>query len=145
MIDVPLHRAEHPSTHTIYEVATGKILRTYEGPPGSVWQQLKDGEAAIDGDWNPLCTRIENGLPIEFEPSPPGSDVQWSAAQKRFVPTAQAREREAARLRIIALESQQARAIREEHLGRGGTPAELKKRLEAIDDQIIALRAIVNS
>jgi len=42
---------------------------------------------------------------------------------------------------IDALEKSQARAIREQTIGRGGTPAELKKRLEDIDDKIAALRA----
>ena len=42
---------------------------------------------------------------------------------------------------IDALEKSQARAIREQITGRGGTPAELKKRLEDIDDKIAALRA----
>jgi hypothetical protein len=46
-----------------------------------------------------------------------------------------------ARRDIADLEARQARAMREHAIGRGGTPAQLKKRLEDIDDQIIALRA----
>jgi len=42
---------------------------------------------------------------------------------------------------IDALEKRQARALREYTIGRGGTPAELKARLEAIDDQIAELRS----
>jgi hypothetical protein len=49
-----------------------------------------------------------------------------------------------ARRDIVELESRQARAIREQAIGRGGTQAELRQRLEAIDDQIITLRAILN-
>jgi hypothetical protein len=49
-----------------------------------------------------------------------------------------------ARAQIEALEKQQSRALREHAIGRGGTPAELRKRLEDIDDQIIALRAVLS-
>jgi hypothetical protein len=45
---------------------------------------------------------------------------------------------------IDALERRQARAIREHAIGRGGTPAELKQRLEDIDDAITTLRATLN-
>ena len=42
---------------------------------------------------------------------------------------------------IDALEKSQARAIREHTTGRGGTPLELRARLEDIDNKIAALRA----
>jgi hypothetical protein len=49
--------------------------------------------------------------------------------------------RRSVQFEIDALERKQARALREHAIGRGGTPAQLKKRLEDIDDQIAALRA----
>lgn len=46
---------------------------------------------------------------------------------------------------IEALEKQQARALREYITGRGGAAADLKKRLEDIDDQIAALRSTLST
>ena len=46
---------------------------------------------------------------------------------------------------IEALEKQQARALREYTIGRGGAAADLKKRLEDIDDRIAALRSTLST
>lgn len=126
---------------TIYRTADGQVLRQYSGPAPDL--QLASGEAFIEGHFTSMCHRVEAGEVVRFDP-PARVGMEWDTSQDAYVVTAAERARQIALLSIVQLEARQARAIREQLIGRGGTPAELKQRLEAIDDQITALRATLN-
>lgn len=70
------------------------------------------------------CTVVEGHQPLFRLPKPLQIEVDSDRAKTM----------------IENLEKQQARAIRENAIGRGGTQQELKARLEIIDDQITVLR-----
>lgn len=126
--------------YTIYRLSDGTILRTYRGDAPEL-QVAADVDGYIEGAFSALCHRV-NTVTKEVERFTPvaKSGAEWSEALRSFVPTVAARKQHAARSQIETLERQQARAIREQALGRGGTPAQLRKRLEDIDDAIIELR-----
>lgn len=104
---------------------------------------------AIAGLVQPHGVRWVDGEIVEHRGPQPSPDHEWNGKLARWwlKPDVEAKKaaKAAAQDQIDTLEKQQARAIREERLGRGGTPAQLSKRLEDIDDQIITLRAIINS
>lgn len=135
------------SSATIYDAATGAILRVVSGERSIVEAQVRPGEALLQGAL-PLrgCrVNVDTGEAQYFRPEPPSDDLEWHAESASFVLSAAGQRRRDARSSIEALERQQARAIREHAIGRGGTPAQLKKRLEDIDDQITALREALNN
>jgi hypothetical protein len=132
------------TTVTIYAVSDGRLLRAYSGPEPH--NQLRAGEALVEAELPLRGCRIDTatGQPVYFDPVAPSPNLEWDPALQRFKQTAASRQREDALAQIAALEAQQARAIREHAIGRGGTPAELKQRLEDIDDAITTLRATLN-
>lgn len=127
---------------TIYEAATGRVLRTVSGSADLALSQLADGELAYPAELPLIGCRInlETGEPEEFVPASPMPSHEWSTEERRFVPKDSALRRDAAALRIRDLESRQARALREHLLGIGDA-ADLQQRLQAIDDEIATLRA----
>jgi hypothetical protein len=131
---------------TVYDAATGRLLRVVRGQDIDADSQALAGEAVYDGALPLQGCRIDlaTGQPEYFTPPAPDADHVWNAERGAFLISAAGERRREARSRIEALEKQQARALREHAIGRGGTPAELRKRLEDIDDQITALRAQLN-
>jgi hypothetical protein len=130
-------------TITIIDRATGLPRRIFSGPEHAFEMQLADDEFYVDGALPLLAARVDpDTLAVQtIQPTPPSADFELDALTGTFRPTEAARVRADAVGKIRDLEARQARAIREHAIGRGGTPAQLKKRLEDIDDEIIALRA----
>lgn len=121
----------------IYDPANGAITCVFRGRRSALAANIPPGMAAVEGCCSPEsdCVNLESG---ELERLPQQQiDDRVAEANAR-------RTRMAIYAQMRALEEKQARAIREHAIGRGGTPAELKQRLEAIDDQITALRATLN-
>jgi hypothetical protein len=124
----------------IYNAATGEVLRSFSGSRHMLDEQLRPGEAFIESAAPVSGTRIEGGAVVDAAPPAPSPDYEWNAAARRFDLTPRRQRAEDAKVQIDALERQQLRALREHAIGRGGTPAQLRKRLEDIDDQITTLR-----
>jgi hypothetical protein len=111
----PLPPPEEPGPkHATFYNAQGKAIAHFTAPSRDL----------ILANLPPDCTFVEGHQSLDHAPPP-------SLAEK---------DSDKAKSMIHNLEVQQARAIREERIGRGGSSAELKARLEAIDDQIVALR-----
>lgn len=127
---------------TIYKAATGAIVRRIFGAGVDAQGQCGPDEKCYEGALPLEGCRInlETGEPELFTPASPGSEVEWNDDAKTFLLTPAAVQRNETKAAIRELESSQARAIREHAIGRAGTPAELRKRLEDIDDQITELR-----
>lgn len=134
------------SSFSIYDLATGAIVAcvTAERGRGAV---APPGCGVVQGRHDGRCRRVnlQTGEVEAFQPEKPDDDHEWDAATEEWkLPQSVVFRRAAiasAHRQIADLEARQARAIREHAIGRGGTPAQLKKRLEDIDDQITALRA----
>ena len=124
----------------IYDEATGDVLRAFSGSRHLLDEQLRPGEAFIESAAPVSGTRVEGGAVVDVAPPAPSPDYEWNAAARRFDLTPRRQRAEDAKVQIDALERQQLRALREQTLGRGGTPAQLRKRLEDIDDAIVELR-----
>jgi hypothetical protein len=136
-------------TVTIVDTATGLPRRCVTVPEHAIEMQAHAGEFVFDGPLPLHGCRVnaETGIVESFEPAPPSGDFEFDSSTGSFRPTESARARANALGKIRDLESVQARAMREHAIGRGKkpdgsamTPAELRKRLEDIDDQITELR-----
>lgn len=132
-------------TWGIYNATTGLFRASYSGPEGTIDEQLRDGEAAIEGtfdtglQWvNPETQAVEARIP----PSP-GPEYQWEGARWVLTPAAALAmaTRAAAAEQIKALEASQARVVREFILG----VPDAKERLTTIEEQIVSLRPDLNS
>jgi hypothetical protein len=135
-------------TASLYEASTGRIIavvtgersRLLDGPPPA-------GHGYVLGKHDGTRRRVNpQTLAVEaVQPPAPDSEHEWDAESEEWVLPRDAALRRSAKAAALAqiesLEKQQSRALREQAIGRGGTPAQLKKRLEDIDDQIAALRA----
>jgi hypothetical protein len=121
-------------TITVYEAASGRVLRRVDGEA----PRLAEGEAAYAGALPLFGCRINpaNGAPEFFEPPSAGPDLAWNALEHKFEPTAAAVRRAMVVAQIADLEARQARAIREAALDQPGARA----RLQDIDNQIAQLR-----
>jgi hypothetical protein len=122
-----------------FNPADGRIVCRYSGPRHGVLLNQPHGCLAAEAtpDIDPSVHRVNPATrAIERKPQQDIDAEQARAAKAEAVA--------AARRQIYELEQKQNRAIREHAIGRGGTPAELRKRLEDIDDQITALRAQLN-
>jgi hypothetical protein len=133
-----------------FDAATGLWLGVSIDAPEDVVELNRPAGAMVVAEalQYPHAKRLVAGSLVDYQPPAPDADHEWLDDVKRWriKPDALARKnaREDAKTQIEALERQQARAIREHAINRGGTPAQLKKRLEDIDDQITALRAQLN-
>ena len=118
---------------TIYDAASGRLLRTYSGPLPEL--QAGAGEAVYPAllDLQRQCIDLATGEPAEYVPPRPEPGAKWDAQAWRWETRA---DRNAPRLRDIAqAESRQHRALREAVLT-GDKP-----RLQEIEAEIAALRA----
>jgi hypothetical protein len=99
------------------------------------------GQKAFEGEVDPLAQRLDlaTGALVDYQPPQPTANHEWNADTKRWQLSAAAAARRSARGRIHALESGQARAVREAALGQPGAA----DRLRAIDAQIEKLRALL--
>jgi hypothetical protein len=141
---------EQPSgsfTVSVFDLITGEVRCCMTLPPSQLAANVPRGCGTVIGYVDGSRRRVNpDSLEVEpFIPPSPSADHTWNTASEAWEiaqeKMAQIVAARSARASIDALERQQARAIREHAIGRGGTPAELKKRLEDIDDQITALRA----
>jgi hypothetical protein len=133
---------------SIYSKETGLFTgRTVSGTGYTdelLASHLADGEASIDGHHDHLSRRVDlaTGEVVDYQPPQPSSDHEWHAGARRWQLTQTASERlakrRAALAQIAALELSQARPLRE--LLRDPTNADARKRLDAIEEQIVALR-----
>ena len=89
-------------------------------------------------DLQAQITRLESQCVVDYRPPQPSSDHEWNASAKRYELAEAPQMRRAALAQIAALEASQARPVRE--LVRDPTNAEARKRLDAIEGQIAALR-----
>lgn len=134
-------------TFSFYNVQTGEFHpRTYadsrfETVPAN---QIPEGHAIIEGRYDVLSQRVDienDGAVVDWRPPQPSPAHEWDGSTKRWVlsPAERARQlkRASALAQIAALESKGLRAQRELALGYDGA----KQRLQAIDDQIAALRS----
>lgn len=105
---------------------------------------VPDGAVLVPLPQFPHMHRWDGAQLVSFTPSAPDVDHEWNDSAREWQLKAavivRRSERQQAQARVEVLEKQQARALREEAIGRGGTAIELKRRLEAIDDEIAALR-----
>jgi len=127
-------------TWGIYSLETGIFRSVYSGPEATIDEQLREGEAAIEGDFDTALVRVnlETKAVEPFIPPSPGPDYQWDDRRWSLTPEAAASlaKREAAEREIQTLEASQARAVREFILG----APDAKDRLTATDAAIAALR-----
>lgn len=115
----------------------------YSGP--SVEENTPAGMIAIEGDFDPLSQRVELTTlqVVDWQPPKPDDDHEWQPSIRRWVLTRGASERAARRAvalaRIAALETAQARPVRELQIDPLNTRA--RERLLEIEAEIAALRA----
>lgn len=69
---------------TVYETATGRVLRTGSCPDGQVALQAQSGETAVEGDYQPMAYRFDGGGAAVQLPARPSafhnfdfSGLQW--------------------------------------------------------------------
>jgi hypothetical protein len=130
---------------TFFDITTGLSNGAgYEGPEADLEANTPPGHAALPAVERPHLWRLQDGALVPHVPPSPGADHEWDEAAGEWRLTAaaavRAGKRRSALARIEDLERAQARAMREHAIGRGGSPGQLKKRLEDIDDAITELR-----
>jgi hypothetical protein len=130
---------------TFFDTATGLSNGAgYEGPEADLEANTPPGSVAMPAVERPHLWRLEAGALVPHVPPSPGAGHAWddAAGEWRLTPAAavSAGKRRSALARIEDMERAQARAMREHAIGRGGSPGQLKKRLEDIDDAITELR-----
>ena len=115
---------------TVFDPVTGRIVALLSGPSTQIQLNVSKNHDTIDGHYDPTRYVIVGGQP-QLRP------VEELEADQLF------RRKLAAKQDILRLEGQQARAMREEILGKGD-PNTARQRLEDIDAEIEALRVIIN-
>lgn len=129
-----------------FDAATGLWTGVqFRGADDDIAANAPAGSVPLDAVEFPHAMRLVDGALVEYQPPAPDADHEWNAQTRRWQLSSDAagriQRKRAAQDAIEVLERQQARAMREHAIGRGGTAAQLKKRLEDIDDQITALRS----
>ncbi len=139
-----------------YDAVTGifnGVSFSFSGPTRILHANTPKGCGAYEGEVDHLSQRfdLESGRLIDYVPPRPDADYDWNENTKRWARRAEAVNREqqlaAAMGRIAELEYRQLRAMRENALkpnekDRDGKTA--KDRIQAIDDEIAALRVQIN-
>jgi hypothetical protein len=130
--------------YCVYSKTTGEIRSRFEtSPSDSDHQLVNEDEAIYVGDADPRLHRIDpqSGIRVEFSEN---DGRVWDRAAGEWIGLAESKRRRArdGRLKIKALESRQARAIRELLLNPAS--AEARSRLEEIELQIAQQRPVVN-
>lgn len=128
-----------------YDEKTGELsAHQLSGPPSLCpFKNAFPGFVPIEGRYDRFSQRVDLATKqvIDWQPPAPSLEHEWDIASRRWVQHATAAAREARRSAVLAeiqaLEATQARAIREAALAYDGA----KQRLQALDDQIIKLRA----
>lgn len=126
-----------------YDPETGLFAdRTFIGRESAAERNTPAGLVAVEGRYDHLSQRVdlETGAVVDWQPPAPSEDHEWHADSRRWRKRADVVEREAnakaTQSRIAELERMQLRALREAVLG----DEMAKARLQAIDDEITALR-----
>jgi hypothetical protein len=129
---------------TYYSKETGVAHSRWSGPEHLVELNAPEGHAWIEGHFDMCSQRVDvkTGQLVDWQPPQPSPDHEWNAETRRWQLSQAIQERRARRqvalARIMALEASQARPLRE--LARDPTNAEARKRIDAIEEQIVALR-----
>jgi hypothetical protein len=118
----------------IYDETTGEILRTGDVPDALIDLQAGAGERVYRGRVDAQRSRIDTDTrePVEYIPPQPEVGATWDAQRWQWV--TRANRNEPIISRIAALESRQARAVREAVLTGN------KAALQQIEAQIEVLR-----
>jgi len=125
----------------IYSTESGHFRAAYTGPEDTIQEQLREGEAAIEGEFDGARQRVNpKSLEVEYvQPAPPGPGHLWDGW--RWIPDPVAMEAVALKQRALAkieeLEASQARPLREYVLGLPGS----KEKLTQIEGEIAQLRS----
>ena len=127
-------------TWGIYSIETGLLRSCYTGPEATIQEQLREGEAAIEGEFDTALHRV-NPKTLEVEDVVRGGrgwGGLWGGGRgiAERAAGAGAAGKGGALARIKALEEAQARPLREYALGVPGA----KDRITAIDAEIAELR-----
>lgn len=128
---------------SFYNPHTGEISsRKFSGPDKAVAANTPEGLIAIKGEFDPMSTRIIDGLPVDWVPPQPSDQHEWDDDKRRWVLTLQASKRSAsiqnAMDEISRFESMQLRSIRELALDPGNVTS--REKLEWLDEQIALAR-----
>lgn len=128
-------------TWSFFRPETGEICDyRFSGPENALPLNTPAGTTAIEGEFDHLSQRIENGGAVDWQPPSPGDDYEWR--ERRWVLKADVADRQVhramAQQRILDWESKQSRALRE--LAINPDDAFAKARLQQINDQIALLR-----
>lgn len=127
-------------TWTLYEIGTGKLVARFVGHASQLPGNIPQGCAAIEGEWDLQSYRFDaaTGSMVDYRPEQPSAAHEWDTNTRRWTLNEEAvnrRDRRAVALaRIDELERRQARRLRE-------LLAQADPHLQAIDDEIAALRA----
>ncbi len=123
---------------TLYCTNTGRLLAHVSASTIEILQQQCGSGQALFFEQLDLarqCIDLATGEPAAYRPPDPGRGAEWSEAEWRWVPLYELNAPLLAAIRV--LEDKQPRALREFVLGQPGAA----ERLQALDDQIAALRS----
>jgi hypothetical protein len=126
----------HPETGLF----SGRVLRASDR---AIAENTPDGLIAIEGEYDYLCQRVENGQVVDYQPPQPDADHEWNG--QRWVLKREVEERNLRRYeslhQIRLLEERQLRPLRE--LSVNPDNSEARQRLTQIEKEIAELRADV--
>jgi hypothetical protein len=128
---------------SFYDPATGLLTsRKFSGPENMLALNTPTGHAAVEGHYDHLSKRVQDGKVVEYQPPQPSGDHEWNKDSLRWELSAGARTRRNAHITAMAqiaiLEEASLRPLREIALGIDADAA--RKRLEEINVQIVNLR-----
>jgi len=130
--------------HTVYDAATGVLLRVVMCPESQLAANVREKEASIEGDFDTQSNRVDlkTGEVVDYQPPQPSPDFEWDEDVKRWKLSESAVAVMVAdgdaRTAIKDQEATSLRAIRELLLNPDNTEARAK--LQAVDDAIAAER-----
>lgn len=140
--DTPAINQHEVVMATIVDAVTGKVRRHVYCPRFALAAQVQADESIVEGliergqKWDHAAkTKVRDDPP----PPPVESGATWNEGEWRWITKTE--KNFPIQLQIDALEKKQFRSMRELLIGRGGAAADLRQRLQDIDDQITALRA----
>jgi hypothetical protein len=146
---VPLIEPAPPSQDdhkfTIYDKASGRPLMHYQGPSPEI-QGDQSVHSFVRGHHSLIGCVVDHATKVvsKITPTHDSPDLVWDEKMDSFVPSQKVQNAMRAQVQIDALERQQNRALRDRELG-SMTLLEYRQRLQNIEEEIIVLRAIINS
>lgn len=128
---------------SFYDPATGRLVgRTFSGPASMLAANTPAGLAAIAGEHNHITHRVTlaTGEVEQWRDPRPSDDHEWDSEAGAWRRSAAADRRDAL-ARIVGLEAQQLRPLRELAVDPDNPIA--RERLTSLDAQIAALRELL--